>query len=243
MGHCHLSWLSCLTLLAACATASPDVAVSSNALYRGDPAAPPAFAVLPDVTKPQQTTRVAQGLSLARHVLGTALPTAPDDRRYASLQAWIDETVAPWISARRDSVDETRFQFGLGDNAARPDKIKPAEAEQVIARAVLGLMQENTAQELSQMPMPEELDSEPEIAEIYRDLVSTQSKPFRNAALAEYEQCSALADDAGRELQRWAEFCHVRSVHLRQTPVPVGSSGSNVPATATTKASTSVTSR
>lgn len=200
---CRLS----LLLLSACAAQGAEVTAQRSALYRGDPSAAPAFAALPDITKAQQSTRVAQALSLVQHTLSGQLPTPPDDRRYEALQTWIDETVAPWISARRDSVDELRFQFDLAHNAV--------VSEQVIARGVIGLLQENTAQELSQIPLPSELDTEPEIADIFRDLVNTQAKPFRNAALAEYRQCDALAEPVNPDVQRWSEFCHVRAERLR----------------------------
>jgi len=205
------SSLGLLASLSACATAQPQgdrVAGADRALYAGDPSAPPAFAALPDIESRQQSSRIIEGLSLARHVLATKLPTPPDDRRYQSLQSWIDQTVAPWIRARRDSVDEARFQFGIDAGAAAD--------ETVIGRGVLGLLEENTALELSQIPSPTELDTEPEIAEIFRELVTTQAKPFRNAAVSEYRLCSELGQAKGGELSRWAEFCRSRFERLRQ---------------------------
>jgi hypothetical protein len=209
----QLSWLGVLAWLSACATASPEIVASHQALSLGDPAAPPGFAALPDIAHGQQSSRIVQGLSLARQVLATPLPSPPDDRHFAILQAWIDERVAPWVSARREGVDETRFQFGLQAAHAEPE-------ESVIARGVVGLLEENTALELSQIPSPTELDTEPEIAEMFRDLVDTQAKPFRHAAVSEYRKCSELGSDGGDDAKRWGDFCRVRFQRLQRDLTP-----------------------
>ena len=200
--------LGCLGT-ATCATTSPEVEVRRAALEQGDGDAPPDFAALPDLTASQQSPRLQQGFSLARQVLGKSLPTPPDDRRYGPLQAWIDGTVAPWITARREAVDDTRFQFALDQGASNRDA--------AIARGVIGLLHENTALELSHIPSPLELETEPEIAEIFRELVATQAKPFVNAARSEYRKCAELAAAEGGELKRWANFCATRHDHLHPT--------------------------
>jgi hypothetical protein len=134
------------------------------------------------------------------------LPEPPSDRSYQRLQTWIDQDVVPWVSARRESVDETRFEFGLEHGASTDERI--------VATAVLGLLQEDTALTLANIPSPAELDSEPEVAQMFRDLVRTQSQPFQSAALSEYHDCATRAYEQGQELRRWALFCHGRFDHL-----------------------------
>lgn len=194
--------------LLGCASAGPEVGVKHAELreaFRGDPEAAPEFAALPDVQPAHQTPSVLRGLSLARHVLQQGLPTPPEDRRFAVLQHWIDQTVAPWVEARRDSVDETKFQFGV-------ETPSTAAATPVgsIAWGVLALLEENTASELAGIPSPAELDSEPEIAEIFRELVSTQARPFRSAALVKYRKCYELGTKVGDDVADWAAFCGLR---------------------------------
>jgi hypothetical protein len=205
-------WAAALAALAvaACASSTPEVEVQRAALRAGDPAGPPAFAALPDVPAGDQTPRTEQGLSLAREVFANVLPQAPSDRRYSTLKAWIDQTVVAWIAARREGVDETRFQFAVDEGASA--------TEQVIARGVLALLQESTALELTHIPSPSELDTEPEIAEIFRDLVTTQAEPFRRAAIADFHQCAKLAAAEGGELRAWAHFCSARFHKLRGDP-------------------------
>jgi hypothetical protein len=190
-------------LLAACATTSSDSTAQAHSTLRsGDPNGPPTIGALPDVARAGTSPRVQQGLSMARQVLAARLPEPPADHSYAVLQAWIDHDVAPWVAARRDGVDEARFQFGLEHEV-------PVD-ERVVANAVLGLLQEDTALALSHLPAPSELDSEPEIAQIFRELVQTQVQPFQSAALSQYRDCANSAHAEGQDLRRWATFCHAR---------------------------------
>jgi len=195
--------------LLGCAAASPEVGLKHAELRHGDPDAAPEFAALPDVQLAQQSPHVLRGLSVARQVLQRGLPTPPDDRRFSVLQSWIDQTVAPWVEARRDSLDETKFQFGVEVPVATA-ATTPAVAEGAIAWGVLGLLEENTAGELTRIPSPAELDTEPEIADIFRELVSTQARPFRSAALAKYKKCYELGLQGGEALSDWATFCGLR---------------------------------
>jgi hypothetical protein len=193
-------------IVAACGAAQTDVASNADALRNGDPTAPPSLRALPDVAKGKSSQRVQLGMSLARQVLETRLPEPPNDHSYQRLQLWIDQDVVPWVSARRESVEETRFQFGL-DHGASTD-------ERIVASAVLGLLQEDTALSLANIPSPAELDTEPEVGEMFRDLVRTQSQPFQSAAASEYRDCATSAYEEGRELRHWAVFCHARFDHL-----------------------------
>ena len=209
----HPRWTAaCIVVafaLAACAAHGTEVSVTRSALQHGDPDAAPEFAALPDVQATQQTPRVVRGLSLARDVLQHGLPTPPDDRRYAALQAWIDRAVVPWVESRRDSLDETRYQFGI-PAGAEPKPAAGSEPESAIAWGVLALLEENTARELSRIPSPTELDTEPDIADIFRELVGKQARPFRSAALAKYRKCYDLGVHAGSEVADWAQFCGLR---------------------------------
>jgi hypothetical protein len=195
----------CVAALSGCATTDEAGQVETRAAVQNGP---PAFAALPDVSDSKGSARIAQGLSLARQIMGDRLPVAPDDRAYQTLQLWIDHTVTPWIAKRRDSVDETRFQFGLGRNDTSP-------SERIIAEAVLGLLQEDTAIELDGIPQPTELDTEPEVAAIFRDLVRTQAAPFRNAAIREYTACANRGYAEGSAWRPWATFCHRRHDRLQ----------------------------
>ena len=202
-------WAS-FAILAACATTSSSGDTEAgSALRSGDPDGPPTIGALPDVARAGTSPRVQQGLSLARQVLAARLPAPPADHSYAMLQAWIDRDVATWVAKRRDGVDEARYQFGLEHEV-------PSD-ERVVGDAVLGLMQEDTALVLAQLPAPSELDSEPEIAEMFREMVRTQVQPFQTAAVVQYRDCATTAHEEGNDLQRWVVFCGGRLDRLSAT--------------------------
>ncbi|HEY2733931.1 MAG TPA: hypothetical protein VGI70_08100 [Polyangiales bacterium] len=201
--------LGTVLLIWACASSQPEDTESSAKLRAGDPNGPPTIGALPEVARGSSTPRLQQGLSLARQVLDTRLPEPPLDHSYQVLQSWIDREVAPWVAKRRDGVDEARFQFGLEHDASVDEK--------VVGNAVLGILQEDTALALTHIPQPTELDTEPEVAAIFRDLVQTQVQPFQNAALVEYRDCASDASEEGAQLRRWANFCHGRLDRLEST--------------------------
>jgi hypothetical protein len=200
--------------LAGCAASVHSETPASSEPSRGDPDAAPSLAVLPDAVQnvASDTERVHQGMMMARQVFAKLMPSPPADRSYASLQAWVEEQVAPWVEQRRDSVDETRFQFALGEQS------RPADA--VVAHAVLGLLHEDTALALSSIPSPTELDTEPEVAAMFRDLIRGQAQPFVNAARSEFADCANTGYRLGDDLRRWAEFCHARFDRLAPAATP-----------------------
>ncbi|HKU40605.1 MAG TPA: hypothetical protein VJR89_20735 [Polyangiales bacterium] len=194
------------SLLLLCCATHPAPAVSSQPekLRPGDASAPPSLRALPELSK-DRSERLHRGLTQAKQVFAAQLPAAPSERSYDVLSAWVESEVAHWIDARRDAVEETRFQFKSS---------APEPATQVIASAVIGLLQEDTAHQLAQIPQPRELDNEPEIAALFHELVLGQADPFQRAALEEYESCAKAGDEEGGQLQRFAKFCKERHHRL-----------------------------
>jgi hypothetical protein len=197
----------CITLpLAACATSgTPEAETASGA----EPASAGgaeggALGVLPRVERGSSadSPRTHQGLLIARATLDAAMPEPPDDRSYAALQRWVDTEVVAWVERRRAQTQEVRERFELEG--------QPNESEQAVSRAVLGLIHEDTARSLRSIPAPAELDTEPEIAEMYRDIVSVQADTFLNSALVEFRDCANGAYRAEDDMRPFAVFCHER---------------------------------
>jgi len=201
---------TCL-VVAGCAGSVPPDRQERIALRVGDATAPPSLQALPEIDKPR-TKQLHRGLAQAGQVFASPLPAAPVDRVYIELAAWVEEDVANWVVTRRDAVEETRFQFA---SSAKADP-----TARVIATAVIGLLQEDTARSLSAIPVPVELDNEPEIAALFRELVDTQAAPFLQAAKAEYQRCETSADEAEDDLERFARWCRARAERLQPTPAP-----------------------
>jgi hypothetical protein len=199
--------LGLMLLFAGCA-GNQLPAARGSALRQGDATAPPSLAVLPAL-EPADSQRWHRGMTLAGQAFARGLPPPPADRSFAALSEWVEQDVATWIAARRESMDETRFQFGSNSGAG-------ADAE-ILRSAVVGLLQEDTAQALASMPAPSELDSEPEIAELYRELVRVQSEPFVGAARGEYRTCADRAEEEGGTLTHFAAFCRARFERITPT--------------------------
>ncbi len=180
----------------------------ATALHPGDPSAAPGLRALPEL--PAAAARdgaTHQGLLLARETFGHALPDAPADRAYTSLQHWVDTEVASWIEQRRAQIDATRDRFALGGD--------PGVVARIVRHAVIGMLHEDTALSLGRLPAPSELDDEPDIAAMYRDIVRSQADAFVGAALRELRDCANEAYRGPADMRPWAEFCHARFDHLR----------------------------
>ncbi|MFI5308604.1 MAG: hypothetical protein ACHQ53_14690 [Polyangiales bacterium] len=170
--------------------------------------AAPSLRALPELEGGSvDTPRTHQGLLLARETFDTVLPDAPSDRTYASLQRWVDGAVASWVEHRREQIDTTRSRFEAGG--------AQSEAEQVVSHAVVGLLDEDTALALGRLPSPSELDDEPEIAAMYRDMMRAQADVFVRSALRELADCANQGYGGPSDLRPWAEVCHARFDHLQ----------------------------
>jgi hypothetical protein len=190
--------------------------------------------VLPEPL-PIATDSVHRALTQASEVLSTRFPPIPNDRSHASLSAWVESDVAQWIERRREGVEDTRYLFGLpasakttveheaGDQAAGDAAAVAhqgghqdiADGQVVVAHAVLGLLHEDTALQLEQIPPPSELDQEPEIAEMFREIIRAQMAPFISAALRDYSECANMAYAGDDELEAMGQLCHARHDRLK----------------------------
>lgn len=189
--------------LAACAHGS------GAPLSKGQPEAPPTLACLPEVAPggPADTRRTHQGLLIAKEALDDGLPAPPSDRSYSAMQGWMKSEVAHWIAARAGAVSELKFQLGFDGGASA--------SEQVVGKAAVGLLQEHTALDLQKIPPPAELAAEPEIAEMFQEVVAAQAEPFLGAALIAFRECADAAYEGPDATAHFAEFCDARFRRLR----------------------------
>jgi len=196
-------------VLAGCAGSGAG-ASGSEELSLGDPDGQPRLKVLPSISRGStgQTPRTRQALLVAREGFDARLPDSPHDRTHKSLQQWVDTDVVAWIDGRSRNLESTRYEFALESDAN--------DGERIVGMAVVGLLQEDTAAELSTIPAPSELDSEPEIAEIYREVIRAHARPFLSSALVGYRDCADLAHDGPDDMRHWAGFCDARFQRIKR---------------------------
>ena len=201
-----LAWLLALVALnGACGASPPPAPVAP-----GDAEAPPSLASLPDLLPggSADTDRTHLALAFARRVFAAGLPTPPSDHSAAVLQPWVEREVAGWIAHRRESVEQTDYQFVAEQRASA--------GERIVHQAVMGLLHEDTAQALENLPAPAELASEPEIAQMYREVLAAQAQPFVVAALEAFRHCANTAFDGPEDMRHWAAYCDGRFRRLRE---------------------------
>ncbi len=203
------AWVCIALPLAGCATASPPASDTANDAYVAGGEGTELNA-LPSVDHGSgaDTPRTHQGLLIARATLDAAMPEPPADRSYAALQRWVDTEVVTWVERRRAQTEEVRERFSLEG--------EPNESELAVRRAVVGLLHEDTARSLRSIPAPSELDSEPEIAAMYRDIVSAQADTFLNSAIVEFRDCAEGAYRWEHDMRPFALFCHARFDRLQE---------------------------
>jgi hypothetical protein len=199
-----------LCYVGGCVPPSQIPGATADAGSSGHASAPPSFAALPALPHGASgnTTRTHHGLLVARETLDATMPTPPADRSYLSLKSWIDGEFALWLERRRAQAEQTRARFEL--------EAAPSGSERAVSHAALGLIHEDTALSLGTIPAPRELDTEPEVAAVYRELVAVQVDTFLNTALSEFRDCANEAYRADDDMRSWAEFCHARFDRLRE---------------------------
>jgi hypothetical protein len=201
--------LMCASLIG-CASLQPRGVGPVAAPAAGDPDAAPSLRALPEIPSGaiSDGPRTHQGLLLARETLDTPLPPAPADRSYASLQRWVDTVVADWVEHRRAQTEAIRDRFLLEG--------EPNQSELIVSHAVVGLIEEDTALWLARIPSPSELDDEPEIAGMFRDIARAQAEAFLSSALVDLRECADMAYRGSDELRHFAAYCHARHDRLRE---------------------------
>lgn len=200
-------------LLTACAgrTRDPQTGPPSP----GDTDGPPALGCLPGLPPDRgpAADRTRQGLLILREAFAEPLPAAPPDADAGTLQRWVDASVVPWLRERSERLAQARFEFEHAQDAQ--DAQAPQTAARIVSLGAGALLQESTARQLSSLPAPRELDTEPMIREVYREVVDAQARPFLSSALVDYRQCADLAHDGPESMRHWALFCHGRFARLR----------------------------
>ncbi|HEX2677964.1 MAG TPA: hypothetical protein VHM19_15025 [Polyangiales bacterium] len=204
------TWIAIMGCTLACGCATVSSEVPTGQVDQGDPNAVPSIAALPTLPRaqPDPRERVHAAFTQANELFEQRMPVPPADRSYASLSDWVERDIAPWIEHRRDGIDEVRFE--LNRELSEP-------IDTVVRGALVGLLQESTTIELERIPPPSELDQEPDVAAMFRDVIRAQAQPFTNAALHEYRDCANTGYRGDEEQKRWARFCHKRFDRLQAT--------------------------
>jgi hypothetical protein len=194
--RCTLLWAG---LLGACAAQQ----VQPRVLATGDTDGPPSIEGLPslDVEEEKLTREMRMARMLSEESLNLPHPVLPQGRTALDLEAWGESTLRPWLEHKHRSIAAARQEL---DRAAAQN-----QRQRIVAGALMGLIHEDVARVLLELPVPAELDAEPEVRAVYRELTLRQAAPYLEQARLSYEACAGNAR-AIATLVHWSSYCRDR---------------------------------
>ena len=200
------AWVSLMLVACGGSGGSQQRGVAPGGLARGDARGVPSLAMLPaeGIDRSEFSERMARGWDLAKQTFAEAMPAAPSAHDSATLSAWSEGPLASWLRHRTESVDVARREL---DAAA-----EESSEQRIAGGAIVGLMYEDVGRAILAIPVPQELDREPEIAVVYRDVIAFQASPWVEHARRAYRACRENA--LLHAIEPYAQFCAERGARL-----------------------------
>ena len=145
--------------------------------------------------------------------------SAPAGGTHREITQWTETELRRWLERKHQMVEAARAELNVA--------AEESHAQRVWAGALVGLMYEDVARVLVDVPVPRELVEDPEIAVIFRDVVRSQASPYLDHAQRAYRACHLNARQR-RELEPWGSFCEDRRINLPRTGNEPQESGTTV---------------
>ena len=198
------AWLLAGLLCVGCAAQT-----TKKTVYAGDASGRASIEVLPSLDVPESalTAEMRMARLLSAESMELPAPTAPGDRSADQLSSWSDSELKEWLQEKQRRAGAAREEL---DRAAAQ-----SHRQRIMAGALVGLVYEDIARALLHIPVPAELDSEPEVAGLFRELMAKQAAPFVNHAQLAYAACAANALGLSG-MAHWSGFCEARGQQLPQ---------------------------
>jgi hypothetical protein len=185
----------------------------ARAPHPGNAEGDPSLTALPDadVDDAQLSARLREGMELAEDAMSLPMPTAPANATAAEMQEWTSAHLEPWIGQKTHAIDEAVEVLVA---AAYEGK-----REQIVAEATIALLYEDLARELRAIPTPSDIETDPEIAQVYREVVEHYARPYAGRAHLAYRNCVRDTRQGPRGMRHWAAFCDARRDNLPYEPM------------------------
>jgi hypothetical protein len=168
-----------LSLLGGCAHVSH--------LDPGRPDVPPSLEAMPDPGAPEAALppRMREAWARARLAFAVPAPDMPVDPDVERLGRFIEGTLADWLDRKGRRVDAALAELDLA--------AEESHRQRVIAGALAGLLHEDIARVLLSLPVPHELDDDPEIARVYAETNEVRARRYVEHARLAYRACARNA--------------------------------------------------
>lgn len=176
-------------------------------MYVGDVEGRACMEVLPslDVAESELTSEMRMARLLSAESLQLHAPEPPAGRSAAEITSWSEDKLKPWLEQKQKRAQAAQEEL---DRAAVQN-----HRQRIVAGALMGLVFEDIARDLLIVPVPQELASEPEIADIFHELMLKQAEPYLQHARLAYNACAGNAQGL-RSMSHWEPFCLGRSDSL-----------------------------
>ncbi|MBW2461108.1 MAG: hypothetical protein JRH11_05645, partial [Deltaproteobacteria bacterium] len=172
-----------LVLLSACGGALGSGSGEDEELDEGDAMGPPTALSLPslDVDRDSLSEGMLFGWELADESFDFQRPPAPPSGATDDYQVWADEELASWLERKTSTVVAARGEL---DQAA-----EESLRQRIVAGALVGLMYESIGRALRRLPVPATIQTDQEIAEVFRSILVSQARPYFGFANRAYDAC------------------------------------------------------
>ncbi|MCA9605370.1 MAG: hypothetical protein KC619_07235 [Myxococcales bacterium] len=189
------------------AACGPGATMRSGPLNPGRVETDPSMECLPDpdIEQASMTRHMRFGWTLAEESFLVPPPPAPDEQSSESLEAWSSQVLGPWLERKTHTIEAARREL---DQAAEEN-----HRQRIMGGAIVGLMYEDVARVLTEIPAPAELLDEPDIMEVYRNVLRSQARPFLEHARRAYSAC-AQNGIRPASMRHWSRFCSGREERL-----------------------------
>lgn len=200
-------WAGCLAVWVFASGACVKAPAQPQTVRAGDGQGPPRVEALPslDVVDGDLTRQMRAARRLSEESLNLKPPQPPESRAASQISAWSEQTLGPFLEAKQSSAQAARAELDLAAGES--------ERQRIVAGALVGLVYEDLVSVLLSVPSPEELDSEPEIKALHREVIFKQAIPYLRHAKLAYDACAANAKQQA-SLAHWASFCSARASGL-----------------------------
>lgn len=208
-------------LLHACGGAQPAIQVSP-----GDPEAAPAIRSLPSLLSPRETWPENMRLAWDTGVSALELeaPIPPPALDASALEAWSRNTLGAWVTEEQHQMELARTDL--------LDSCTDDRGHYVMAKTLIGLMEERAGLAMMRVPVPSDFADEPIVVEAFQSVVEGHARPFFRKATRAYKICERAAGTK-RAMLHWARYCEQRRERLprdafRESSEPAPKEGTEV---------------
>ncbi len=134
-------------------------------------------------------------------------------RNLEAVNSWATERFGPWVEQKRTALLEAQVEY---------EKIAALEVPrwEIAAAARIGEMWRSFVDEFRDAPIPEEIQEDPELFDVYVGALDEQSQPFVVQAKEKFEFCLITATRV-RWFNEWSQQCEqeLNGLDPRQYPL------------------------